>query len=311
MHWYGTWISCGFKYIDVPTLIISSREYKYWENSPKSVPGNNSYQPSGTDSSPQWASSQGTFFQQAFGTRDPPFSLAIIGMLEAFDTWSMPLKPSKQPKKPNILTSWIVTVHALRLKHTHLEFVKRCANMPVTILPRVNVFAKTKVFEFPGSVSRATFTVTSSNLYKASSLVSSSRTERFARFVFFWFPWADQPPFDTPCQHLDAFRSMFHCHDCSWKNLSVLHPILIEVATFLFFRLSFCQGLHAATANKRQWSKIKVLFSLDSNPFLLSVPLHPDRVHHWCVSRSIAAHCGMPTTSFHSQSPPLEAPQLQ
>lgn len=91
---------CGFKYIHVPTLIISSREYKYWENSPKSVPGNNSYQPSGTDSSPQWASSQGTFFQQAFGTRDPPFSLAIFGMLEAFDTWSMPLKPSKQPKNP-------------------------------------------------------------------------------------------------------------------------------------------------------------------------------------------------------------------
>ena len=80
---------------------------------------------------------------------------------------------------------------------------------------------------------------------------------------------------------------------------------------FLLVPPRFCQGLHVASANKSQWSKIKILFSLDSNHFLLSVPLHPDRVHHWCVSGSIAAHCGMQTTSFHSQSPPLEAPQLR
>lgn len=182
--------------------------------------------------------------------------------------------------------------------------------MPVTLLPRVNVFAKTKIFEFPGSVSRATFTVSSNNLHKASSLVSSSQ-RGLQESSFLWFAWANQPWFDTPCQHPDAFRSMFHCHDCSWKKLSVLHPILVEVATFFLFPLGFCQGLHVASGNKSQWSKIKILFSLDSNHFLLSVPLHPDRVHHWCVSGSIAAHCGMQTTSFHSQSPPLEAPQLR
>ena len=281
------------------------REYKYSENSPKSVPtrtgpGNNSYQPSGTDSSPQWASSQGAFLQQAFGTRDPPFSLAIFGMLETFDTWRMPLKPGKHPKKPNILQTHHVIGPQVGLPTSQWLF---CLESMYLRRPRSLNFRD----QFPELPSQShPTTCTKHRLwYRPQELRGLQESS------FLWFPWANQPPFDTPCQHPDAFRSMFHCHDCSWKKLSVLHPILIEVATFFFFRLGFCQGLHVATANKSQWSKIKILFSLDSNHILLSVPLHPHQVHHLCVSGSIAAHCGMQTTSFHSQSPPLEAPQLR